>query len=122
MPVPQPVDLTAKLALFTDRWSPKIVAQMGDVQFKLAKLEGEFVWHRHNHADEAFLVLAGRLTIETREGAVHLDPGQMVVIPKGMEHRPMCEVECSVMLIEPVGVVNTGDAETDRTAPGDVWI
>lgn len=119
---PSPVDLAAKFALFADQWSPKVVAQLDDVQFKLARLQGEFVWHSHPEADEAFLVVEGRLTIETRAGDMHLERGQMVVIPKGMEHRPVAPEECHVMLIERVGVVNTGDTESDRTAPNDVWI
>ncbi len=120
--MPTPVDLNEKLGLFSDHWSPKVVAQMNDVQFKLVKLQGEFVWHKHDDTDETFLVLDGHLVIETREGGLILEKGQMVVIPKGLEHRPVAAEECHLMLIEPIGVVNTGDAETGRTAPNDVWI
>ena len=117
-----PIDLAAKLALFSDLWSPRVVAQMNDVRFKLVRLQGEFVWHRHDDTDEAFLVLEGRLVIQTRGEDIVLEKGQMVVIPKGMEHRPVAEEECHVMLVEPAGVLNTGDVDTDRTAPNDVWI
>lgn len=120
--LPKTIDLTAKLALFSDHFAPKVVAQMNDVQFKLVEFQGEFVWHRHDHTDETFLVLAGSLAIATREGDIDLSVGQMVVIPKGMEHCPRADAECHRMLIEPVDAVNTGDADTDRTAPNDVWI
>ena len=116
------LDLAAKLALFDDLWSPKTIARMQDVEFKLARLHGEFVWHAHPDADETFLVLGGSLVIETRAGDLYLEKGQMAVVPKGVEHRPVAHEPCAVMLIEPLGVVNTGDAETDRTAPADVWI
>lgn len=119
---PPTVDLAAKLALFSEHFAPKVVAQMNDVQFKVVKVQGEFVWHRHDDTDETFLVLAGSLTIATRAGDIDLQAGQMVVISKGMEHCPRADAECHLMLVEPVGVVNTGDAETDRTAPNDVWI
>lgn len=120
--MPTPVDLKEKFGQFFDHWSPKVVAQMNDVQFKLVKLQGEFVWHKHDDTDETFLVLEGRLIIETMEGDLTLEKGQMVVIPKGLEHRPVAAEECQLMLIEPVGVVNTGDADTHRTAPNNVWI
>jgi mannose-6-phosphate isomerase-like protein (cupin superfamily) len=117
-----PVNLAEKLALLTERWSPRVVAELNDYQFKLAKLQGEFVWHRHPGTDEAFLVLEGRLVIELRDGRVELSPGELYVVPKGVEHRPVAAQECSVLLVEPRGVVNTGDAGGERTAPNDVWI
>ena len=116
------IDLAQKLRLFDDLWSPKTIARTEGVEFKLVHLHGEFVWHAHPDADETFLVLEGSLVIETRAGDLHLKKGQMAVIPKGVEHRPVALELCAVMLIEPLGLVNTGDAETDRTAPGDVWI
>lgn len=116
------IDLHEKLTRFDERWSPRVVAELNDYQVKLAKLEGTFVWHRHDDTDELFLVLRGRLTIELRDGDVTLDEGELYVVPKGVEHRPRAEAECHVLLLEPRGVVNTGDATSDRTAPGDVWV
>lgn len=119
---PSPVRLTDKLAKLTEPWSPRVVAELNDYQFKIAKLEGEFVWHRHPDTDEAFLVLEGRLAIELRDGRVELGPGDLYVVPKDVEHRPVAAAGCAVLLVEPRGVVNTGDAGGERTAPNDVWI
>ena len=105
-----PVNLAAKLALFAERWSPKIVAQLNDYHLKLAKVQGEFVWHQHPDTDEVFLVLAGELRIELRDGEVALGPGELYVVPRGVEHRPCAAEECHILLIEPAGTVNTGDA------------
>jgi mannose-6-phosphate isomerase-like protein (cupin superfamily) len=116
------VNLSEKLGRLTDFWSPRVVAELNDYQFKLAKLEGEFVWHRHIETDEAFLVLRGSLEIDTRDGTVRLSEGDLYVVPRGVEHRPRAEGECHVLLIEPRGVVNTGDPEHERAAPNDVWI
>ena len=93
-----------------DHWSPKIIAQMNDYHFKLAKVLGEFVWHRHADTDEAFIVLDGSLTIEFRDGQVTLEKGELFVVPKGIEHKPVAEAECQLLLIEPAGTVNTGNA------------
>ena len=109
------VNLAEKLALFTDQWSPKIVADVNDAQVKLAKLEGEFVWHAHADEDELFLVLHGRLVIELRDGEVVLDPGEFVVIPRGVEHRPVAREEVHVMLVEPRSTKHTGDVVDART-------
>lgn len=119
---PAPVRLAEKLALLREHWSPRVVAELNDYQFRIAKLKGEFVWHRHPETDEAFLVLEGRLVIELRDGRVELGPGDLYVVPKGVEHRPVAAEECGVLLVEPRGVVNTGDAGGERTAPNDVWI
>ena len=116
------INLRDKLALFSEHWSPRVVAEMNDYQFKLAKLQGEFVWHAHADTDEVFMVLDGELVIEFRDGAVRLAAGEMYVVPKGVEHRPVAARECSVMLVEPRGVVNTGDAGGAYTAPNDVWV
>jgi mannose-6-phosphate isomerase-like protein (cupin superfamily) len=118
----QPIRFADKLAAFDDQWQPKVIAEMNDYQFKLAKIEGEFVWHRHPDTDETFVVLAGEMIIEMRDGSVRLGAGEMFVVPRGVEHKPYAARECSILLIEPRGVVNTGDARTDRTAPADVWI
>lgn len=111
-----------KFASFDDRWSPRVIAEMNDYQFKLAKVEGEFVWHDHKDTDEVFVVIEGRLKIEFRDGAVELSAGEMFVVPRGVEHKPVAEQECHLLLIEPRGVRNTGDAGGALTAEGDVWI
>ncbi len=111
----QRIDLAEKLARFDERWSPRIVAELNGQHVKLAKLEGEFVWHSHAEEDELFLVLKGTLTIELRDGAVVLGPGQMAVVPRGIEHRPVADGEVHVMLFEPAGTVNTGDVRNERT-------
>ena len=116
------VNFAEKLALFNEHWSPKVVAEMNNYQFKLAKLHGEFVWHSHEDTDEVFIVLTGQLRIELRDSAVHLAAGEMYVVPKGVEHRPVAEQECSVLLVEPRGVVNTGEAGGELQAPDNVWI
>ena len=118
----QPVSFREKFGKFTERFQPKVIAQMNDYQFKLARVEGEFVWHSHAETDEAFIVVEGELTIEFRDGAVTLQAGEMFVVPRGTEHKPSAATECKIMLIEPVGTTNTGDAGGDRTAPNDVWI
>jgi mannose-6-phosphate isomerase-like protein (cupin superfamily) len=116
------INLSEKLSLFQQTWSPKIVASLNDYHIKLAKLKGEFVWHSHPETDEMFLIVNGQLTIELHGQSVHLKPGDMFVVPRGVEHKPVATEECHVLLIEPAGTVNTGDAATDRTAPDNVWI
>ena len=117
-----PINLQEKFSKFSEQWSPKIIAQMNDYHFKLAKVQGEFVWHDHPETDEVFLVLKGRLEIHLRDGVVTLNEGEMYVIPKGVEHRPVAESECHIMLVEPAGTVNTGDVVNEKTAASDVWI
>lgn len=117
-----PINFDEKLAKFTDQWQPKVVAEMNDYQFKLARLQGDFVWHHHPDTDEVFIVLRGQMTIHLRDGSVHLKSGEMFVVPKGVEHKPFAEEECAVLLVEPRGVINTGQPGSDRTAPNDVWI
>ena len=109
------IDLAEKLAGFDERWSPRIVAELNGQHVKLVKLEGEFVWHSHAEEDELFLVIEGRLTIELRDGAVVLGPGQMVVVPRGVEHRPIADGEVHVLLFEPAGTLNTGNVRNERT-------
>jgi mannose-6-phosphate isomerase-like protein (cupin superfamily) len=116
------ISLEKKFELFADRWSPRVVAEMNDYQFKLAKLEGDFIWHDHPETDETFLVVEGQLRIDFRDGAVHLGPGEMFVVPKGVEHKPYAENEVKVLIIEPRGVVNTGHEGGELTARTDVWI
>lgn len=109
------VDLAGKLAGFDERWSPKIVAELNDTHVKVVKLEGEFVWHHHDDEDELFLVLSGRLRMELRDGEVILEPGQLLVVPKGVEHRPVAEGETHVVLVEPKTTLNTGNVRNERT-------
>lgn len=116
------INLKDKLACFSDHWSPRVVAEMNDYQFKLAKIHGEFVWHAHEETDEVFIVLAGEMTLEFRDKTVPLATGEMCVVPRGVEHRPVAKEECSIMLVEPRGVVNTGDAGGAYTAKNDVWV
>ena len=109
------IKLAEKLGRFEDLWSPKIVADLNDSHVKLAKVQGEFVWHQHAEEDELFVVLRGELTIELRDGAVKLGPGELVVIPKGVEHRPVAREEVHLMLIEPKAIRHTGDVVSDLT-------
>ena len=99
-----------------------MVAELNDYQFKVVRLEGDFVWHSHADTDEAFVVMEGELRIDFRDGAVHIGPGEMFVVPKGVEHKPYAEREVKMLLIEPRGVPNTGDQGGERTARNDVWI
>ena len=117
-----PLNFREKLAKFSDQWSPKVIAEMNDYQFKLVKVQGDFVWHDHKDTDEVFIVLDGRLTIEFRDGAVALSAGEMFVVPKGVEHKPFADRECHMLLVEPRGVVNTGDVGGEKTAENDVWV
>lgn len=116
------INLRDKLALFSEHWSPRVVAEMNDYQFKLVKLQGEFVWHAHADTDEVFIVIHGEMTLEFRDKSVSLAAGEMYVVPRGVEHRPVAAEECCVMLVEPRGVVNTGDAGGGYTAANDVWV
>ena len=118
-----PINFAQKFALFTEQWQPKVIAELNDYQFKISKLQGDFIWHDHPNTDEAFLVIDGTLRIDFRDGAVTLNPGEMYVVPKGVEHKPFAEREVKLLIIEPRGVRNTGEAETTAlTAPNDVWI
>jgi mannose-6-phosphate isomerase-like protein (cupin superfamily) len=118
----QKIDINEKLECFSDHWSPRIIASLNGQEIKLAKFKGAFDWHSHADADEMFLVLDGSFTMEFRDRSVELKKGQMIVVPKGVEHRPVAEAECSVLLVEPTGLVNTGDGEkTDRTTSG-TWL
>jgi mannose-6-phosphate isomerase-like protein (cupin superfamily) len=117
-----PINFAEKLALLGECWSPRVVAEMNDYQFKLVKLEGDFVWHDHDDTDETFIVLEGHMRIDLRDGAVELGPGEMYVVPAGVEHKPSAEKGASVLLIEPRGVVNTGEAGGPLTAENDRWI
>ena len=116
------INLDEKFGLFTEQWQPKVIAEMNDYQFKIVKLRGDFIWHDHKDTDETFIVIEGDLRIDFRDGAVHIGPGEMFVVPKGVEHKPFAEGEVKLMLIEPRGVRNTGEEGGERTAANDVWI
>ena len=118
----QPINISNKLKKFNDHWKPRVIAEMNDYQFKLVKFEGEFVWHDHQHTDEVFLVISGAMDIEFRDGKVTLKEGEIFVVPKGVEHKPVATQECQVMLVEPKGVANTGASGGEMTADNDVWI
>ncbi|THB76774.1 MAG: cupin domain-containing protein [Desulfobulbaceae bacterium] len=116
------INFKDKFSLFTEHWSPKVIAEMNDYQFKLAKIKGEFVWHDHKDTDEVFVVLSGEMQILFRDGKVMLSEGEMYVVKKGKEHKPYAENECQILIIEPRGIVNTGESESDLQAENDIWI
>ena len=116
------INLKEKLANFSEHWSPKIIARMNDYHFKLVKFQGDFVWHRHDDTDEAFIVLDGEMSIDFRDGKAGLKAGEMFIVPKRVEHKPLAKDECKIMLVEPAGTVNTGNADGDLTAEDNVWI
>ena len=116
------VNLTDKFSLINKHWDPKIIAQLNDYHLKIAKIQGEFVWHSHPETDEVFLVVEGQLTIHLRECDLHLAPGELCVIPKGVEHKPSAKEECQILMVEPAGTLNTGDAGGERTIEDTGWI
>ena len=116
------VNLVQKLSLFSDHWSPKIVGELNDSYIKLVKLRGEFVWHSHANEDELFLVVKGHLLIKLRDGDIHLNEGELAVIPRGVEHMPVADEEAHVLLLEPKTTLNTGDVQNDRTVTAPDWI
>jgi mannose-6-phosphate isomerase-like protein (cupin superfamily) len=129
-PVPGPgaakrydaINFDAKLALIHDRWVPRVIAEMNDYQFKIVKIEGDFIWHDHADTDETFIVLDGELRIHFHDGAVTLRAGEMFVVPRGVQHKPCAIGEVRMLLVEPRGVVNTGSEDSERKAQNDVWI
>ncbi len=116
------INLGQKFRLFDEQWQPKVVAEMNDYQFKIVKLQGDFIWHDHKDTDETFIVIEGDLRIDFRDGAVQVCAGEMFIVPKGIEHKPYAENEVKLLLIEPRGVPNTGHEGGERTAESDVWI
>tara|TARA_B110000014_G_C20122002_1_gene595034 strand:+ start:2902 stop:3270 length:369 start_codon:yes stop_codon:yes gene_type:complete len=118
-----PINLEKKFKKFSDYWSPKVIGEMNDYQFKVAKVQGEFIWHQHLDTDETFFVVQGQLTIEFKDGSVDIEQGEMYVVPKGVEHKPTATKECHIMIIEPKGVTNTGNKiDSKLKADNDVWI
>lgn len=116
------INFKEKLAKFSEHFSPKIIAQMNNYHFKLGKFQGHFIWHKHPDTDEVFIVLEGKMRIDFHDGEVDLKTGEMFVVPRGVEHKPFAEKECQIMLVEPAGTINTGDAGGDLTVKEDVWI
>jgi mannose-6-phosphate isomerase-like protein (cupin superfamily) len=109
------INLTEKLSLFSDQWSPKVVGELNDSHVKLVKLKGEFVWHHHDAEDELFLVVKGRLLIKLRDRDIELGEGEFVIIPRGVDHLPIAEEEAHVLLLEPKSTLNTGNVKNERT-------
>jgi mannose-6-phosphate isomerase-like protein (cupin superfamily) len=116
------INFDNKFTKFSEHWSPRVIAEMNDYQFKLVKIEGDFTWHDHKDTDEVFMVLSGEMEIEFRDGKVKISEGEMYVVKKGLEHKPFAQNECKILIIEPRGVVNTGQSESELKADNDVWI
>ena len=115
------INLAEKLSLFSEQWSPKIIAQMNDTHFKLAKIQGDFIWHSHGDTDEVFFVIEGEMVIKFHEGDITLKSGELCVVPRGVEHKPHAEQECYIMLVEPAGIITTKETGEESTAE-DIWI
>ena len=109
------INLEQKLSLFSDHWNPRIVGELNGQHVKLVKLKGEFVWHHHEHEDELFYVVKGKLRMEFRDKSVEVKPGEMIIVPRGVEHKPVAEEEVHIMLFEPASTLNTGNIENERT-------
>jgi mannose-6-phosphate isomerase-like protein (cupin superfamily) len=120
--MPDVVNLAEKFSRFSDHWSPRIAGELNENYIKLVKVKGEFVWHQHEHEDELFLVVKGRLLIRLRDRDLWLGEGEFVVIPKGVEHCPVAEEEVHMLLLEPKTTVNTGDVTNERTVTEEQWI
>lgn len=119
---PTTISLAEKFSRFDQQWQPKIIAELNGQHVKLARLKGEFVWHQHEREDELFLVVRGRLRMEFRDGVVEVGPGEMIVVPRGVEHRPVAPEEVELMLFEPAGTLNTGTTRNERTVEDPEWI
>ena len=118
----KPINIISKFELFSEHWSPKVIAEMNDYQFKVVKIEGEFTWHEHKDTDEMFISIEGSMGIKFKDRTVELNDGEMIVIQKTEQHKTFAIEECKVLIIEPRGVVNTGSSGGDLTAENDVWI
>ena len=116
------INFKSKFDKFHEQWSPKIIAEMNDYQFKLVKIKNDFIWHQHHDTDEVFIVIEGKISIEFENETIEINEGEMIVVPKDKKHRPFAKKEAKIMLIEPRGVVNTGNIENELTAPSDQWI
>ena len=116
------INFNQKFSKFNDYWSPRIIAELNDYQFKVVKIKDEFVWHSHRNTDEAFIVLDGEMWIKFIDKEIHLSKGEMFVVPKGVEHKPHAIQECQVLIVEPKGVINTGDNNGELTKTNEEWI
>ena len=116
------INIKSKFEKFNDIWTPKVIAEMNNYQFKLVKVKNEFIWHQHEDTDEAFFVIEGKMNIEFEDSVIELTEGEMLVVPKGRKHKPFAENQAKIMLVEPKGVVNTGDQESELTAQTDDWV
>ena len=116
------INFNQKLNLLSEYWQPRVVAQMNDYQFKIVKILGEFVMHTHSSTDEAFIVLDGQLRIDFEDSNVYVNAGEMYIVPAGIAHKPYAEKEVKMLLVEPCGVINTGDQGGERSAPNDIWV
>jgi len=120
--IPAKINFQNKYTKFSKHWSPRVIAEMNDYQFKLAKIKGDFIWHNHKDTDETFIVVEGSMILKFRDGEVNLSEGEMCVVPKGVDHKPVAKSECKILVIEPRGVVNTGDTVGDLTINEEMWI
>lgn len=120
--MPDVISLKEKLSALEGYWDPRIIAQLNDYHIKIARIKGEFVWHSHPETDELFFVVQGAMTIHLREGALSLQEGELCVIPRGVEHKPAADEACQILMIEPAGTVNTGDAGRERTVDEVEWM
>ena len=118
----KPINLQSKFELFSEYWSPKVIAEMNDYQFKIVKIKGDFIWHKHKDTDEVFIAIEGSMGIEFKDRTITLNSGEIIVVQKGEEHKPFAKKECKVLIVEPRGVVNTGDSGGNLTAENDIWI
>jgi mannose-6-phosphate isomerase-like protein (cupin superfamily) len=116
------INFKNKFAKFDELWEPKVIAKLNDYEFKLVKIKNDFIWHHHEETDEAFIVIEGSMSIEFETETITLHQGEMVVVPKGVKHRPFAKEEAKIMIVEPKNVRNTGDALDELTAPNDEWI
>ena len=116
------INIKEKMSKFSDYWAPRVIAEMNDYQFKLVKIKDDFDWHNHKDTDEVFIVVNGNMRIDFRDQSIELLKGEMLVVPKGVEHKPYSKEECEVMIVEPRGVANTGDVSSELTAENDIWI
>ena len=122
IPIVDKVNLSERLSRIADHWNPRIVGELNGQQVKLARLQGEFVWHRHEKEDELFLVLDGTLRMELRDRIIDVDPGEFLIVPRGVEHRPVAANEVQVLLFEPAGTLNTGGADDPRAVDNPEWL
>lgn len=118
---PSTINLAEKFSKFSEHWSPRVIGQLNDLHIKIAKIRGEFVWHAHEDTDELFMVNKGRLTIRYRDGEARLEPGDIHIVPKGVEHLPVAETECEIIMIEPAGTLNTGNTDDGRRVEDPPW-